>query len=205
MNWIDIIGYVGVASLLLFLLPLDKQNKLLVIAASLLILLVYSILKPIYPVGILIIVLIIILIIETRKTLKSKSTIKLVEVEYDNTYITEFIKNYKKDIYSFFPFFVPHRSHKCFLVMRDMNLAGIFVANITGDILTIEVDYIKPMYRDNYIGNYIFNQNPGFFKKMGINKLVGKSFHSGHSKFLKKMGFVQTYVDDQLFYVKNID
>jgi hypothetical protein len=205
MDWIDIIGYIGVASLILLILPVDKQKKLLLIMGTLIILLVYSVLKPIYPVGVLMIVLMLIVIKEIRKTFKTKSTIKLVEVEYDNTYITEFIKNYRKDIYSFFPFYVPHRSQKCFLIMRDMNLAGIFVANVTGDILTIEVDYLKPMYRDNYIGNYIFNQNPGFFKRMGINKLVGKSFHSGHSKFLKKMGFTQTFIDDQLFYVKNIE
>lgn len=205
MDYLEIIGYLGVAIALLSFLSINKVNKLKIVILAMFLILVYSILKPIFPVTALSIIIIIIVVIELKKSYKKKSTVKLVEVEHDNTYIIEFINNYKKDIYNFFPFYIPHESHKCFLIMRDMNLAGVLIGNLNGGIFTIEVDYIKPIYRDNYIGKYLFIQNTGFFKKMGVKKLIGKSFHNGHSKFLKKMGFTKTYIDDQMFYVKNIE
>ncbi len=87
------------------------------------------------------------------KVTRSKMSIKLLEVEFDNSYIQEFIKNYKRDIYNYFPFYEPHKSHRCFLLMRDMNLAGILITSINGDIMTSEVDYTNPIYRATEIGN----------------------------------------------------
>ena len=205
MELLDIIGYTGVLILLLSLIPIGKKQKVLLILTGLLVLLIYSILKPIFPIAGLCIIALFLVIFEIRKSLRKKTAIQMIEVEYDNNYIVNFIENYKKDIYSFFPFYVPHKNHKCFLVMRDMNLAGIFIGNLNDDKLTIEVDYIKPIYRDNFIGKYIYIKNTGFFKKMGVSLLIGKSFHSAHSNFLKKMGFLKTYIDDQMFYVKSID
>jgi len=205
MEQIDIIGFVGVATSVLGFLAYGKIQGRVVILISILLLLTYSLIKPIYPFAILMAVALIFYIYKVLKFKKSKASIKLLEVEYDNNYIVEFIKNYKRDIYNYFPFYEPHKSHKCFLFMRDMNLAGILIGSITGDMLTIEVDYTKPIYRDKEIGSYIFKQNPGHFTKMGIKKLVAKSFHKGHSKFLKKMGFEQTFIDDQLFFVKKLD
>ncbi len=205
MEQIDVIGFVGVAAGLLGFFAYGRIQRRLIILLAIILLLIYSLLKPIYPFAILMIIVLVYFIIKLREIYKSKVSIQLVEVEHDNNYIVEFIKNYKKDIYNFFPFYEPHKSHKCFLVMRDMNLAGILIGSITEDILTIEVDYTKPIYRDKEIGNYIFRQNPGHFKKMGIKKIVAKSFHKGHSKFLKKMDFEKTYIDNQLFFVKNID
>lgn len=205
MEQIDLIGYFGLVVLLLSFLSTNRVKKLVIILLGVLMLLLYSILKPIYPIGIIMLAVTIFIIIQIKKSFSSRPSIQLVEVEYDNSYIQEFINNYKKDIYNFFPFYSPHDNHKHFLVMRDMNLAGIFIGSITDDIFTIEVDYIKSIYRDNLIGSYIFKQNPGFFKKLGIKQLIGKSFHNRHSKYLKKMGFTKTYIDDQMFYVKIIE
>ena len=107
---------------------------------------VYSIIRPIYPVAVLMFIVLGYYFYGIYKASKSKSSIKLLEVEFDNNYIVEFIKNYKRDIYNYFPFYEPHKSHKCFLLMRDMNLAGILITSINGDIMTIEVDY-----RNNFV------------------------------------------------------
>lgn len=205
MEQIDIIGFAGVATGLLGFWAYGKIQRRIIVLVSIALLLTYSLLKPIYPFTVLMILVLAYFIYQWYKLRKSKASIKLLEVEHDNNYILEFVKNYKRDIYNYFPFYEPHKSHKCFLLMRDMNLAGIIIGSVTGDVMTIEVDYTKPIYRDKEIGSYIFKQNPGHFKKMGIKKLVAKSFHKGHSKFLKRMGFEQTYIDNQMFFVKNID
>ncbi|MDD3687376.1 MAG: hypothetical protein PHE56_11480 [Bacteroidales bacterium] len=205
MEYWDIIGFAGVVLGLTGFFAHGKFQRRAFILVSILSLLIYSIARPIYPFTALMGAALIYYFYNIFKVTRSKMSIKLLEVEFDNSYIQEFIKNYKRDIYNYFPFYEPHKSHRCFLLMRDMNLAGILITSITGDIMTIEVDYTKPIYRDTEIGNYIYKQNPGYFKKLGVNKLLAKSFHKGHSKFLQKMGFEQTYFDNQLFFVKNLD
>jgi len=205
MEYLDILGFAGIVVGLAGFFARVKFQRWVLFLISILSLLTYSILKPIYPFTALMIFVLVYYFYNVSKTYKSKASIKLLEVEFDNNYIVEFIKNYKRDIYNYFPFYEPSPTHKCFLVMRDMNLAGVMIASISDNVMTIEVDYTKPIYRDTEIGKYIYKQNPGYFKKLGVSKLIAKSFHKGHSKFLLKMGFEQTYFDNQMFFVKNID
>ncbi len=205
MEKIDILGFIGVAIGLVGFFAYGEIQRRIMFLVSILSLMTYSFIKPIYPFSFLMISALIYYIYQLFVAKKSKASIKLLEVAYDNNYIVEFTQNYKRDIYNYFPFYEPHESHKCFLVMRDMNLAGIMIVSVTQDVLTIVVDYTKPIYRDKEIGDYIYKQNPGYFKKMGIKKLIAKSFHRGHNKFLKRMGFVEENIDNQVFFVKNID
>jgi hypothetical protein len=205
MEIIDIIGYLGVISFGISFFAVEKRKRFGFILLSLILILICVSIKIIIPLIIICLILGAYIIKEIKVSQKAKNSIKLVEVTKDNIYLNEFLKNYKKDIYSFFPFYIPHSSHKHFLIMRDMNLAGILICNITKKTLTIELDYIKPIYRDNVIGYYIYNKNTGMFKSMGIERIIGKSFHKSYSKYLKRMGFLKNYIDDQLFYVKNID
>ncbi|HNQ68088.1 MAG TPA: hypothetical protein PKN32_06910 [Bacteroidales bacterium] len=205
MDYKEILGFAGILLGIFALLAKGKTQRRVFYFLAITCLLVYSIIKPIYPFTILMIIAMGYYFYSIYKAKQSKVSINLLEVEYDNNYITEFIKNYKKDIYNFFPFYKPEKSHRCFLLMRDMNLAGIFIADIKDDVMTIEVDYTKPIYRDREIGNYIYKQNPGNFKKLGVSKLRAKSYHKGHSRFLLQMGFEQTYIDNQMYFVKNLD
>lgn len=205
MDYTDILGFFGIVLGLIALIANGKLQRRILYFAAITSLLVYSLIKPIYPFSVLMIISLGYYFYSIYKARKSKVSINLLEVEPDNNYIVEFIKNYKKDIYNYFPFYKPEKSHRCFLLMRDMNLAGVFIADINDDVMTIEVDYTKPIYRDKEIGNYIYKQNPGYFKKLGVNKLRAKSYHKGHSKFLLQMGFEQTYIDNQKYFIKNLD
>jgi len=201
----EILGFVGISLGLVALLAKGKLQRWILFLTAILCLLVYSIIKPIYPFTLMMIIAMGYFFFAVYKARKSKVSISLLEVESDNNYIVEFIKYYKKDIYNYFPFFKPDKSQRCFLLMRDMNLAGVFIGEIKDDVMTIEVDYTKPIYRDREIGNYIYKQNPGYFKKLGVNKLRAKSYHKGHSRFLVQMGFEQIYIDNQMYFVKNLD
>ncbi|MDD3859339.1 MAG: hypothetical protein PHW83_04015 [Bacteroidales bacterium] len=205
MDYKEILGFAGIFLGMIALIAKGKLQRRILFFLAIISLLVYSLIKPIYPFTILMIIALGYYFFSIYKAKQSKVSINLLEVEFDNNYIIEFIKNYKKDIYNYFPFYKPEQSHRCFLLMRDMNLAGIFIADIKDDIMTIEVDYTKPIYRDKEIGNYIYKQNPGNFKKLGVNQLRAKSYHKGHSKFLIQMGFEQTYIDNQMYFVKNLD
>ncbi|HOZ30313.1 MAG TPA: hypothetical protein PLL66_05300 [Bacteroidales bacterium] len=201
----EILGFLGILLGLIAFIAKGKLQRRILFFIAIACLLIYSILRPIYPFTILMLIAMGYFFFSIYKAKKSKVSISLLEVESDNNYIVEFIKNYKKDIYNYFPFFKPEKSQRCFLLMRDMNLAGVFIAEIKDNIMTIEVDYTKPIYRDKEIGHYIYKQNPGYFKKMGVNTLRAKSYHKGHSRFLIQMGFEQTYIDNQMYFVKNLD
>ena len=205
MEYLDLLGFAGVAIGLIGFFAYGKIQRRVFFFTSVTVLFTFCLIRPIYPFALLMLIVFAFLIYDLIKLRKSRVSIKLLEVEFDNNYIVEFIKNYKRDLYNYFPFYEPQASHRCFLIMRDLNLAGIFICSVNENVLTIEVDYTKPTYRDTEIGYYIYKQNPGYFKKMGVSQLIAKSFHKGHSRFLRKMGFVQTYIDNQLFFVKNID
>lgn len=205
MEYWDILGFAGIIVGLSGFLAPGKHFRRVLFFVAMVSLLIYSLIRPIYPFTFLLVIAIGYLIYQLYIFRKSKASIKLLEVEFDNNYIVEFIKNYKRDIYNYFPFYEPAKNQKCFLVMRDMNLAGVMIASISDDVMTIEVDYIKPMYRDSEIGTYIYKQNPGHFKKLGVNKLIAKSYHKGHSRFLQKMGFEKSIIDNQPYFVKNLD
>ncbi len=205
MESLDILGFAAIVVGITGFFAFGKHQRRILFLIAILSFLVYGLLRPIYPISALMFIVLGYYFYSLYKASKSKASIKLLEVEYDNNYIVEFVKNYKRDIYNYFPFYEHNKSHKCFLLMRDMNLAGILICSINGDVMTIEVDYTKPIYRDTEIGRYIYKQNPGYFKKLGVNTLIAKSFHKGHSRFLQKMGFKQSYFDNQLFFVKNLD
>lgn len=204
MEYIDIIIVIASLTLTAGFICNRKAFKQHLIFISLIAIVVYSFLRPFYPIGIVAVLGIISHIIFIIKKSKTKSTIKLLEVEFDNAYIQEFINNYKRDIYSFFPFYQAEKGQRCFLMMLNADMAGILIAKINKNEMLIEVDYTKPDYRNEVIGKYIFKQNTGYFKKLGIDKLLTKSYHKGHSKYLKKMGFEQVNLDNQSFFVKNL-
>lgn len=186
---------------------ISKRNLLKrhLLYLSFALLLAYAILKPNFTLAIIAILGICIITFYILKVFKKKISIKMLEVEYDNNYIQEFINNYKKDIYSYFPFYQTKDEQRCFLTFLNTDLAGIFIAKKVKKDLIIEVDYVKPSYRNKTIGNYFYKQNTGYFKKLGVNRLITKSYHKGHSKFLKKMGFEQHFINNEMFFIKNLD
>lgn len=136
---------------------------------------------------------------------KKISRISIIEVTQDDNYLNEFLNYYSKDLYNFFPLYSKSSEDRIFFLIREMNVAGILIVKINGDEMLIELDFIKPEYRDFEIGNYIYNRNTGYFKKLGISTIIAKSYHKRHSKYLIRMGFKQTLIDEQLFFEKKID
>lgn len=205
MNLYDLIGFLGIILGIVGVFAVGKTKKLVLFLISTAIILVYTFIHPSYPFIFLFLLLEGYFIYEIIKLRKSRSTIKLIEVAPENSYIQEFIDNYKRDIYNIFPFYNYSPDHKCFLIMREMNLVGILIGKLENDVFEIEIDYMKPLQRDLEVGNYIYKINPGYFKKMGVKTLKTKPFHKGHIKYLKKMGFNETIIDGQMYYIKKID
>ncbi len=121
-----------------------------------------------------------------------KELFQTLEIRANNNYLLAFLEFYKKDIEKYFPGFSykPELNTVSFLIMRNMQIAGIFLAHKeTENELVVGLDFVTPQYRDYKTGNYIYIKLIPFFKEMNFNTLVSKSNSEFHKKYLKKMGF----------------
>ncbi|HOY40178.1 MAG TPA: hypothetical protein PLK75_12845, partial [Bacteroidales bacterium] len=74
------------------------------------------------------------------KTRRSFKEVRVVEIPLDDIYLNEFLRYYSKSIYNIFPFFELFETHKAFLLVREMNVAGVLLTVQEGDVLNIDVD-----------------------------------------------------------------
>ncbi len=109
-----------------------------------------------------------------------------------------FLENNQTDIKKLFPEFeLSNKPYSCaFIVVRDLEMAGIFLANDEGtNRLVVELDYVTPAYRDFKIGRYLFKEHVEMFRQSGYKKIVTVSGSRYHSHYLQKVGFVETSSD----------
>ncbi len=139
----------------------------------------------------------------------SKSEIfKVLKIRGHNFYLREFLKFYKQDIEKYFPKFKyePEKNRYSFFILRNMNVAGIFMARIfQPETLLITLDYAIPAYRDFKVGKFIYNHYAHKFIKDGFNTLIAHPSPSRkHNRYLHKMGFKRTKINGHEFFVKHL-
>lgn len=117
----------------------------------------------------------------------------LVSFNADDQLVQKFLAFYREDIRSYFPdFSEADLQHEIrYLVLRDMNLANIFVAERlpNGDGL-VKLNYTIPKYRDFKVGCFIFDKEKTALQQRGLKRVVyQKVFNKNHLHFLKVTGF----------------
>lgn len=194
MSWLEWIGYLASAFILLSML-MNSIIKLRVInlVGSILFTL-YGYLIEAYPVALMNFAIVIVNIYYLVRIRSAEDHyFSIFEISPNNAYIKEFISFYKDDILSFNPDFDHHyfeKAEECWLLMKDMTVAGIFMGHYSGDhTLTIDLDYILKPFRDLRIGNFLYQHNQHYFTNKGIYKLLAEPGSKSHNKYLKKMGF----------------
>ena len=139
------------------------------------------------------------------KSFKKKSLIELLEVDANDPTVNYIMENYKKEIYNYFPFYEAGADDKYYLLMKSSEAVGFIIAGIYKDELTIKIDYIMSGNNNFEMMNYIYNKNPGYFKRIGINKLFAHSFHKKRTLDLRKLGFKKNYFNGQPIFIKSLD
>ncbi len=115
-----------------------------------------------------------------------------LEIRGDNKYLLKFLSYHNDEIQKFFPGFKykPEMNTVSFFVLRNMAVAGIFLAHREDDnILKVGLDYVVPEYRDYKNGKYVYHRLKDGFIKDGYKKIVAEGNNSNHTSFLKKFGF----------------
>jgi hypothetical protein len=132
---------------------------------------------------------------------------ELVAITEENNIVQQFLKFYKKDIGDYFPnFSFTSSEHKiCFVVLRDLSIANLFVANLTNDgDAVVEINYTVPNYRDYKVGSFIFDKEKEHLLEMGVQRIVyTKVHHKNHLEFITVMGFKLIQENGESLYIKS--
>lgn len=169
---------------------------------------VYGILIGAFPIILTNTLLFFINVYALAKIYRRKEAFDLLEFDPDAAIIAKFLHFYKEDINTYFPDFRMQENEKAvrFAVLRDMVIANVFVASLTGEgTAIVRFNYTIPKYRDYKVGHYIFEKERAFLLAKGIRRLVYTDVvNAGHKEFLKRMGFQAEVPDGKTHFVKNL-
>ncbi len=202
---IEIIGYLGsffVAAAMLFN-SIIRLRWLSLIGSTLFT--IYGFTIGAYPVGAVNAFIMIINIIYLAKIYTKKEDFRTLEIKHDNKYLLDFLEFHKQDIKKFFPSFNSATPYNVsLLVMRNMQVAGVFLAEAKNDKVIIKLDYVTPEYRDYKLGTYIYNNYQVQLKSQGYKKFISDSYSNSNDKYLKRLGFKKVKEGEIITFVKII-
>ncbi len=124
-----------------------------------------------------------------------KESFEILEVRPENRYLIRFLEFHNTDIQKHFPGFSyqPELNTVSFFVMRDMLVAGVFLAHKEDDdTLRVGLDYVIPKYRDFKNGKYIYFRLKNRFTQSSIKRIVADGNSKTYSIYLRKQGFKET-------------
>jgi hypothetical protein len=187
---IEIIGYLGsilVASAMLFN-SIVRLRWFSLTGSTLFT--IYGFTIGAYPVGAVNGFIMLTNIYYLSKMYKKKEFFRTLEVRPNNKYLKAFLAFHREDIQKFFPSFKEDARHDVsLLILRDMQVAGVFLAQEFNHQLYVKLDYVTPQYRDLKLGHYIYNENKEQLKEKGFTEFVSGSYSKKNDKYLKKLGF----------------
>ena len=146
------------------------------------------------PVGFMNLFIVLVNIYYLYAIYSKKELFETLEIQTENNYLEKFLKFHDKDIQQFFPGFTysPKQADLSFFILRDMVIAGIFIAHRQDDnSLEVSLDYVIPEYRDFKNGNFVLLTLQNTLVEDGVTRIIAKADNKKHEKYLKKLGFTQ--------------
>lgn len=77
-------------------------------------------------------------------------------------------------------------------ILRNMVTAGVFTARRNPDdpaALHVDLDYVVPEFRDYRTGSFLFKEQAGFFRGLGIRRIIADTVSPAHARYLEHVGF----------------
>ncbi len=140
------------------------------------------------------------------KIYRRQEDFELLEFKPDATLIAKFLRFYEADLKTYFPHFrlEDNSNDVRFVVLRDMELANVFVATKDNDgTAVVKCNYTIPKFRDYKVGTFIFEKERDYLPAKGIRKLVyTEVVNAGHREFLQRMGFQKEQSGNAITWVK---
>jgi hypothetical protein len=151
----------------------------------------YGFLIGAYPVGILNLLTAGINVVQLVRLRRRRELFRILETRGESQYLSHFLECQGNDIRRFIPGFQfdPARSRLALFVLRDLVPAGLLLGEIRDHVLRVDLDYAVPQYRDLKIGQYLFGDQVGYFRALGVREIVSPAGVGEHPRYLQRMGF----------------
>jgi hypothetical protein len=130
----------------------------------------------------------------------AKEFFSILEVKPDSDYLKVFLNYHYEDITKYITAFTLDQVEICnvFFVLRNSVPAGLVCfENRDDNSVFVKLDYVIPGYRDFKTGNFVYNK---ILKEKKIRKIYSSSENKVHQKYLKKMGFEKTELNQKTLY-----
>ena len=168
---------------------------------------IYGVLFNAFPVILANSILLCINIFQLIKLYSVKEKFQFIRINEGDLLINKFLVFYWKDIRQFFPDFINHNLEAdqfCFVVLRDISIANIFIAKVDTDgIAAVVLNYTVPQYRDYKVGKFIFDRGKDYLISNNIHKIVyNKVDNNNHLHFIKVMGFKEELIKGKMCWTK---
>jgi hypothetical protein len=167
---------------------------------------IYGVIIHAFPVILTNVILLLINAYRLYRIYQTEEDFDLLEFEQDDKIVHKFMVFHHIDMDAYFPSFELHLKPNTlrFVVLRDMVIANLFVADI--DVqgnAEVKINYTVPKYRDYKVGRFIFEKERRYLISKGVrNILYRKVAHKQHADFLKVMGFEQFEQEGHSMYRK---
>jgi hypothetical protein len=207
MSILEILGYVASVVIALSMLMSSIMKLRWINLAGAFLFSLYGFLIGALPVGLLNGFIVCIDVYYLIMMYSKKELFKVLEIRPENKYLIEFLEFHKSEINKFFPEFSykPEMNTLCFLILRDMAVAGVFLAHeYNKKTLKVGLDYVIPEYRDFKPGKYIYLKNHEYFLNKGYEQLCSKSHDKIHDNYLRKMGFSERIENGENLFFKDL-
>lgn len=203
-SWLEILGYAAsvITAVSLMMASHVRLRIVNLIGASTFA--AYGFLISAYPVGVMNAFVACIDIYFLYKIMRSKVLFTLLPMPASDVYFRKFLDFYQKDITRFFPDFAFSSplmagsfdelagDRVCLYILRNMVTAGVFTARRDPEdpsALQVELDYVVPEFRDYRTGSFLFKEQAGFFRGIGIRRIIADTGSPAHARYLEHVGF----------------
>ena len=201
---LELIGYFGTMVIAASLLSSSILRLRSLGLAGSIIFIVYGILIKAYPVALVNLLIAGTQLFYMQKFINKKELLKVLNIRPTNLYLKEFIDFYKKDLFHYFPNFrfAPEKYNECAFILRDMHVAGLFIASKFDDeSLLIEMDFVIPEYRDFRLGKFLYVQHLHYFRENNYTRIISHCYNRNHENYLIRMGFEMEMIKGKRMFV----
>ncbi len=122
---------------------------------------------------------------------RKKEIFETLEIKPGSEYLLRFVAFHNAEIQSICPGFAynPDMNSMSFFILRNMQVAGLFLARREENTLTVGLDFVIPEYRDFKNGKFIYRKLGPELKASGITKIQARETNENNEAYFKKIGF----------------
>ncbi|MFW5801021.1 MAG: hypothetical protein ACOCVC_03245 [Spirochaeta sp.] len=143
------------------------------------------------PVGLLNLFIVVTDIFYLIRMYREIDDFSIMQLTGADEYLRCFLDTFSDEISRLFPNFDSHnlQNLQIYYLVKNATPIGILAGYAVDEkIFRVELDFVKPEYRDFKMGRFVYNP-AGFFYARGYRTLQAPSGNKLHDQYLQKMGF----------------